>query len=282
MAIYFTTNSDGKHTEGIGAISQYQIICYVLSKLYGVDFYFTGFKNITHYQPHNITPEKWDSDITQFFNLPLSEKKDLPILNFHELNNDLEIFINTNSDCIINFEPSYLISFIDSYIDNSDVLKIIKSLGNNIILPDNLKYYSSNKINAAIHIRKFNSIDQDLNFRREYFNKNKHEFYKQLINNIHTTIPSNKNIEYHIFSQGKEEDYYFLNHSDYNIIYHIEEHPLISLYHMIKSDILITANSSLSYVAHLLGTHEKCFVRNNFFHKWKSTSIFIDYENRNN
>lgn len=279
--IYFTTNSDGNKTEGIGAMSQYQIICYVLSQLYNVNFYFTGFKNLTHYQPYNITPEQWDLDITNFFNLPLSKKINFPVLNFHELNNDLETFINTNSNCIINFEPSYLMSFIDQHIDTHDVLEILKNLGNNIILPNDLKYYFSNKTNVAIHIRKFNSVDQDLNPRREFFNKNKHEFYKHLIKTIHDVSPEN-DVEYHVFSQGKEEDYHFLKHPDYNIVFHIEEHPLVSLYHMMKSDIFVTANSSLSYVAHLLGTHKKCFVQNNFFHNWKSTSTLINYENRNN
>lgn len=280
--IYFTTNPDGKHTEGIGAMAQYQIVCYALSQLYGVNFYFTGFKNLTHYQPHNIAPKKWDKDATNFFNLPLSSKNiNLPIVDLHKLGKDLEIFVNTNSNYIINFEPSHLMYFLDDHINDYNVLKILKNLGDGIILPDNLKYYSPNKINVAIHIRRFNSIDNDLNPRREYFDKSKQEVYKQLINTIHQNFPS-KDIKYHVFSQGKQEDYYFLKHSNYDITFHIEEHPLISLYHMIKSDILITANSALSYVAHLLGRHKECFVRNTFLHKWNPNSLFIDYTDSTN
>jgi hypothetical protein len=44
---------------------------------------------------------------------------------------------------------------------------------------------------------------------------------------------------------------------------------------MINADFLIMANSSLSYVAHLLGNHEKCFGRSNFWQKWKKETIII-------
>ena len=87
--IYFTTNSNGNHTEGIGAMAQYQIICYVLSKLYNTEYYFTGFKNLTHYQYFDITQEQWCKDITDFFNFPISEVSDLPRISFHQLDKSL-------------------------------------------------------------------------------------------------------------------------------------------------------------------------------------------------
>jgi hypothetical protein len=78
---------------------------------------------------------------------------------------------------------------------------------------------------------------------------------------------------FYIFSQGNEEEFQFLKKE--NVFLHIEENPLISLYHMINADFLITANSSLSYIAHLLSNHEKCFGRVNFWHKWKKETILI-------
>ena len=257
--IYFTTNSDGNHTEGIGAMAQYQIICYVLSKLYNTEYYFTGFKNLTHNQYFDITQEQWCKDITDFFNFPISEVSDLPRISFHQLDKSLEEFINDNNNIIIDFESSHLMSFIDNYIDIPEVNIILNELGKNIKLDNSLKYFNKDKQNIAIHIRKYTQTDCDLNPRRELFDKSKENYYIDLINQL-----NNNNNEFHIFSQGKEENFNFLKKD--NVVLHIEEHPLTSLYHMINTDVLVTANSSLSYVAHLLGNHKQCFVRDTFFH----------------
>lgn len=263
--VYLTTNSDGNHTEGIGAMAQSQIICYVLSKLYNVEFYFTGFKNLTHYQYFDITQEQWCKDITNFFNFPVSNNLNLPIVNFYPLNIELENLTH-NDDIIINFESKYLLSFMDNHINDNKVQNILTELGKNIILNNNLKYFNKEKQNIAIHIRKYTQTDCDLNPRREYFNKDKQHSYLKLIENLDTA-----NTEFHIYSQGEEKDFDFLKRN--NTFLHIEENPLISLYHMINSDVLITANSSLSYIAHLIGNHEKCYVRDTFFHKWKLNTI---------
>jgi hypothetical protein len=263
--IYFTTNSDGNHTEGIGAMAQYQIVCYVLSKLYNTEYYFTGFKNLTHYQYFDITQDQFNQDINNFFNFPI-QKLDLPIINFTDINQDLEEFIKTNDEIIINFPSSHLMSFIDCYIDDKNIINILNTIHPNIKLDDSFKYYDKEKTNIAIHIRKYTETDCDLNPRREYFNKDKQHFYLELIKNLNTP-----NTEFHIYSQGEEKDFDFLKRN--NIFLHIEENPLISLYHMINSDILVTANSSLSYIAHLIGSHEKCYVRDTFFHKWKLNTI---------
>jgi len=266
--IYFTTNSDGNHTEGIGAMAQYQIICYVLSKLYNVNFYFTGFKNLTHYQYFDITQEQWCKDITNFFNFSVSNNLNLPIVNFYQLNIELENFIHNNDNIIINFESKYLLSFMDDYINDNKVQNILTELGKNIRLNNNLKYFNKEKQNIAIHIRKYTQTDCDLNPRREYFEESKKDYYINLINKL-----DNDKVNFYIYSQGNKDDFNFLKKD--NIFLHIEENPLISLYHMINSDIFITANSSLSYIAHLLGNHKQCFVRDTFFHQWKPNSIYI-------
>lgn len=264
--IYFTTNSNGNNTEGIGAMAQYQIVCYVLSKLYNANFYFTGFENLTHYQYFNISQDQWCKNITDFFNLPVSEMLDFPRIEFCQLDKNLEEFIKENHNVIVNFEPSHIMSFIDNYIDVVEVQEILNQIGKNIILDDHLKYFNKDKQNVSIHIRKYTQTDCDLNPRREYFNKDKQQFYLKLIEQLNSS-----NVNFHIYSQGNKKDFDFLKTS--NIFLHIEENPLISLYHMIHSDILITANSSLSYIAHLLGNHKQCFVRDTFFHKWKNNTI---------
>lgn len=272
MSVYFTTNSDGDNTEGIGAMAQHQIICYILSKLYNVKFYFTGFRNLTHYQYFDITQEQWCKDITNFFNFPISKNLNLPIINFHQLNSELDSFINNNNNIIINFEPRYLLSFMNNYIDNNEIQNILTELGKNIILDNDLKYFNKKKQNIAIHIRKYTPTDCDSHSRRELFDKSKKDYYINLIDML-----CNDNSILHVYSQGSDKDWKFLKRD--NVILHIEEHPLISLYHMINADVLVTANSSLSYIAHLLGNHKLCFVRGTFFHQWKSNSIYT-YKNK--
>jgi len=264
--IYFTTNSDGNHTEGIGAMAQYQIICYALSKLYNVEYYFEGFKNLTHYQYFNTTQEQWGKDITHFFNLPVIDKpQSLPVVNFSKIGLDLENFIQ-NNNAIINFEPNYIMQFIDQYVDNTEVQNILQDIGKNLIFDNSLFYFNKEKQNIAIHIRKYTQTDCDLNSRREYFIESKKEYYINLIKELDTI-----NTEFHIYSQGNEKEFDFLKKD--NVSLHIEENPLTSFYHMVNADVLVTANSSLSYLAHLVGNHKKCFVRDTFFHKWKFNTI---------
>ena len=60
------------------------------------------------------------------------------------------------------------------------------------------------------------------------------------------------------------------------MLLHIEEYPTISVYHMANADVLVMANSSLSYIAHLYG---KCFTiaRDSFYHKlYETTSVRAD------
>ncbi len=266
--LLFTTNADGGNTEGIGAMAQCQIICYTLSKLYNVGFYFEGFKNLTHYQYFETTKEQWDNDITDFFNFPVSEKLDLPIVDFSSIDGDINSIINEN--LILNIKSNYLLQFMDQYIDNSDVQSILTTIGESIKFDKRLFYFNSEKNNVAIHIRKYTETDCDPNPRRELFDETKKNYYISIIEKL-----NNKDVQFHIYSQGNESDFYFLKQMGNNIFLHIEENPMITLYHMINADVLFTANSSLSYVAHLLGNHKMCFVRDTFFHKWKLNSIRI-------
>ena len=264
--IHFTTNPDGGGTEGIGAMAQYHIWCYVLSQLYNTEFSFSGFKNLQHYQYFDITPTEWDQGITQFFNFPTSTPFNTSEIQFTSLQEDLEQFIINHKDLIISFHPNHLMKFADQYINEPLVQKVLKKLGTNLVLDSTHHYFDLSKKNVAIHIRKYTKTDCDLSSRREYFNESKKSYYIDLIKSL-----SKNNTHFHIYSQGSENDFDFL--SQENVTLHIEENPIVSLYHMINSDILVTANSSFSYIAHLLGNHSECYVRDTFFHQWHNSCI---------
>jgi hypothetical protein len=271
------TNSDGNNTEGIGAMTQYQIVCYVLSKLYDVGYYFNGFRNLNHYQYFNITKEKWCLDINNFFNFPIiNQLENYENISFYEIQDDLENFINNNKDknIIINFNIIKLLKFIDEFIDNESIQSYFKEINNRIILDEKFKYYNSNTKNIAIHIRKFTKTDCCLHPRRELFDKTKETFYINIIKNIEKLNKNKK--QYHIFSQGDINQFNFLKQLEIDIQFHIEECPIISLYHMINSNILVTSNSSLSYISHILKDRDLTLVRNTFFHKWKNNTVLLD------
>lgn len=65
---------------------QYQLGCYIASKVYKVNYYFTGLKNLTHYQYFNIDKNEWDLSINKFFNLPITEKLNLNTVYFNSNN----------------------------------------------------------------------------------------------------------------------------------------------------------------------------------------------------
>ena len=265
--IFFTTSSDGLKREGIGATAQYQIICYILSKIYNTQFYFTGFKNLHHYQYFNITQEEWNQEITEFFNFKVSPLLEHDIIDIED-NFSLNIISNQKYTIILNLKYHFLLKKIDKIIDEPITREILLDLKNNLKLKQDQKYFKNNKKNIAIHIRKFTQTDCCTSSMREYFTEERKDIYIDYIKKL-----DDKNHAFHIFSQGEEKEFEFLKKE--NVFLHIEENPLISLYHMINADFLITANSALSYIAHLLGNHEKCFGRSNFCHKWKKETILI-------
>lgn len=265
--IFISTSSDGLKREGIGAVVQYQIICYILSKIHDTQFYFTGFKNLHHYQYFDTTQEKWDQEITEFFNFKTS-----PVLTHDiiHINNDHSFLKNLNAKetIILNLEGLYLMRTLHKIINEPKTREILLELKNNLKLKQEQKYFESDKKNIAIHIRKFTQTDNCTSTNREYFTEARKDIYLNHIKRL-----DDKNHVFHIYSQGTEEEFKFLKKE--NVILHIEENPLISLYHMINADFFIAANSSFSYIAHLLGTHEKCFGRSNFWHKWKKETNLI-------
>ena len=67
--IYLYTSADGKNTEGIGAMAQYQIHTCTLSRALGVEFMGQNFTNLQHYQKYS-TQEQFNMDCSKFFNFP--------------------------------------------------------------------------------------------------------------------------------------------------------------------------------------------------------------------
>lgn len=270
---HFAFSSDGNNTEGIGAMVQYQLSCYIASKVYKVNYYFTGFKNLTHYQYFNMDKNEWDLNITNFFNFPISEILHLNTIHFNGDHNTLVDIINNNTNSIIYIDYRYLLRFLDNHIDTEYAKNICKELNNKITIPED-KMYFKNSTNIAFHIRIYTKTDCCYDPSRELLDDSKIESTINKLKYIDTLIDMPDKV-YHIYSQGDPSYFEFLKLTNLNIVLHIEEYPLTSLYHMIHSDILITSNSSFSYIAHILGNHKLLFVRDTFVQKWKNNSIKV-------
>jgi hypothetical protein len=257
----FYTNSDGANTEGIGAMLQYQLFCYAYCSINKEKFCFDGFKNLQHFQYTNQTQEEFCNFINSFIDFSsCSMEKDSQSLS-----------------------PQFLMTYgQDNITEAQNHIERIK-----IKIKNNFKYFKNDELNVAVHIRVLTSTDTCPDVRRELANFStpiKLNYYENIFDSIRK-LHKDKNVKFHIYSQGKPEFFSNFKLLDKDVVLHIDEHPIISLYHMATSDLLVMANSSLSYVAHLLGKNFS-IARKTFYHTLcdnKSVRVdadgYIDWSN---
>ncbi len=275
--IYLSVNSDGKNTEGIGAMVQAQLLCYVISKSLDVGFYFSKFKNFTHYQHCDIGQEEFMNDINNFFNLPsIDDSKITKTISLDRLEksviNDLKKDIKNDEHVVLQFEQKVILKFfvINNLIKEAENKSIIRSLKNSLVLDDKFKQpFFSNEKNIVVHIRKYTKTDSCASPIRDLFTAEKKQYYINLIECL-SLLYKDKKSKFRIYAQGSINEYTFLSsaklHQDHTLSFHIEEYPIISLYYMINADVLAMANSSFSWISHLYGQHELVCVKEGFNH----------------
>lgn len=146
--------------------------------------------------------------------------------------------------------------------------------------------YDKNKTNIAIHIRTHNDFDLK-NFYNDYIddnntNKVRHnlncEMYIKLIKLFKERY---ENSDIHIFSQEKYFDIKFKNLRNIeNINIHFDDIDVFdTFHHLCKADILVTAESSFSYIAALY--NKNIIIHCNFYscalNTWiKYDKVFLD------
>lgn len=271
MTIYLSTNADGMNTEGIGVMVQSQIFTKALSDFFKCGYIFRGFKNFTHYQYFDITQEKFMKDINEFFNL--YENQDLEIrkinISSHE---ELIEALNANTDDIeLELMPGLVTHLGQYYLNEFEKSNSIRNIKNKF----KFRHEKSNDFIIAVHIRKFTRTDCDTSEIRDYFTKEKEEYYLNLIDSLRETY-QNKNPKFQIYSQGSENEFSFLNSSD--VSFFIEEYPLDSIEKMLKADVFVMANSSMSYIVHLL-RDQITYCKLGFYHRiYDNLKLFIGYD----
>jgi hypothetical protein len=286
--IYLFTRADGKQTEGIGAVAQCQIHTYTLSKMLGVGFASTKFENLQHYQEYD-TQENFSNQVTNFFNFPNQIEPPSDVIKFENVDQTFLDFIEKNKngdDIYVEISNKDLIKVAISNTDKWS--SVIPDLSRLISIDGHKKYFDEDKLNISLHITNFiEGRDNDRTSQREQFEQGnrKEKYYIDLLqkfddifNRRGRTLFVDK--EYHIYSRsqtpGDLSQFEAFTKLGLPIKFHIDEHPLTSLYHLIQSDVKVLSNSSFSYMSALYGNGLN-IVRDNFFCKLPYNAIYTDY-----
>ena len=289
--MYIFNRADGKQTEGIGAVAQCQIHTYTLSKMLNVGYVSTNFKNLQHYQEHS-TQEKFCEDVTKFFNFPNSQAIESvdDSVYFERVDQNFIDFVKKNQkddDLYVEIGNIDLMRIADN---NYQIWKpFIKELSSLVFFDQDKYYYDDEKLNIALHITNFiEGRDNDRSLSREQFvqGNKKEQYYINLLQKFDQIFNKDSKTgslekEYHIYSRsqtpGDLTQFESFTKLGLPIKFHIDEHPLTSLYHMIKSDVKVLSNSSFSYISAIYGEGVS-IARTNFHHKIPDNVIYSEYD----
>ena len=289
--MYIFNRADGKQTEGIGAVAQCQIHTYTLSKMLNVGYVSTNFKNLQHYQEHS-TQEKFCEDVTKFFNFPNSQAIESvdDSVYFERVDQNFVDFVKKNQkddDLYVEIGNIDLMRIADN---NYQIWEpFIKELSPLVFFDQDKYYYDDEKLNIALHITNFiEGRDNDRSLSREQFvqGNKKEQYYINLLQKFDQIFNKDSKTgslekEYHIYSRsqtpGDLTQFESFTKLGLPIKFHIDEHPLTSLYHLIKSDVKVLSNSSFSYISAIYGEGVS-IARTNFHHKIPDNVIYSEYD----
>jgi len=267
--------SDSYGTEGIGAMLQWQLWAFALSKTYNKNYIFEGFKNVAHYRFENLSQEEYSNKINKFLRLTDLSVKSPKIFKKLEIyqNNEKKIdekFIYNNRRLI---QRTF-----DKKINDTFESKTIIKLGSRIPIPTEL---NQRKINVGVHLRVTNLDDVDFSEKRQYFDRDKNSLKRvnKLINFIEEKYPK-ENLCFNILIQHENEKLHQLqllnNRNELKFFIGIDIFTTMSI--LVHSNILIGSNSSLSYVCHLLSGKESYFDKSFQYKLYPNSYFHIDGE----
>lgn len=277
--IFLTTNTDGWDEEGIGSICQWNLLLFCIAKDLGIQVSIPPFQNITHYDYTDYSSEQWSKSFTDFFKFPYFENFDLE-LNFDGTHTDLKNFVEENKDndkkILIHVPKTFIVEHGQKNIKLFFERQYLKEIKNNLQVKK--IYFSEETLNISLHIRSNNSNDVDFSDNREVFLRNIDT--SKFINLIEDLKEKHTNeiVHLHVHSQGELENFYdivSLSEEKFQIFCHLNEHPTVDIYHMSNADFLIMANSSYSWICHLLN-YNPTYVRDNFWHAVYPNAIFLN------
>jgi hypothetical protein len=126
--------------------------------------------------------------------------------------------------------------------------------------------FKNEKINVAVHIRRPNNHDRDV----EEVRYTQDMFYIDAMNRIRREY-SGQDLLFHIYSQGDIQKFDMYKADD--VVFHIDQDVCSTFIEMVSSDVLVTAFSSLSYIAGYLT--DGVVYYQNFWHPPRSKWILL-------
>jgi len=277
--IYLTTNTDGWDTEGIGSICQWNLLLFCISRDLEVNPSIPPYKNIAHYDYTSYSSEEWSESFTKFFNFPYETEFDVEY-DFNGSYEDLKVFVEENKNkeekILIDVPKMFIVDHGQSNINRFFEKQYLKEIRDGLKVDDT--YFEDGVVNISLHIRSNNANDVDFSNSREAFGRHIDSTkFKTLIGEL---IEKHKDeqVHLHIHSQGQIENFYDimeLSTESFKITCHLNDHPTKDIYHMSHADYLIMANSSYSWICHLLSGNPT-YVRDNFWHSVYPNAVFLD------
>ena len=277
--IYLTTNTDGWDTEGIGSICQWNLLLFCISRDLEVNPSIPPYKNIAHYDYTSYSSEEWSESFTKFFNFPYETEFDVEY-DFNGSYEDLKVFVEENKNkeekILIDVPKMFIVDHGQSNINRFFEKQYLKEIRDGLKVDGT--YFEDGVVNISLHIRSNNANDVDFSNSREAFGRHIDSTkFKTLIGEL---IEKHKDeqVHLHIHSQGQIENFYDimeLSTESFKITCHLNDHPTKDIYHMSHADYLIMANSSYSWICHLLSGNPT-YVRDNFWHSVYPNAVFLD------
>lgn len=264
---------DGFGTEGIGSMIQYHLLLEFYADSIGVDFTYPGSSNFSHHSYSGYSENEYLSLIDTFFNFPNLKNEWDEVHNITQVDQNLFSLIednrNNNKKVLINLSNCHkqIESLCQQNVNSIFTEERIDKIRNKLILKEK-KYFDSD-VNICLHLRTTNPNDipsEIVSPLREYYIKDRDFYrYKNLVNFLKKNTEDQK-ASLHIHSQGfttNFEEFLQLKTDTFDVQLHIDDHPVVDLYHMSNADLLVMSNSSFSWVASLLNSNQK-IVRDNF------------------
>ena len=228
--------------DGFGAQYQKIIQTFIYCKHNNLSFVYRPIRKIEH---------NYDNDLNYIDNI---EK----MIN---LKSNMEIDLHNESEEISfnHIIRNWFENDIDNNCNNENMEFIKKCFWEN----KNKNVYNNDKINVAVHVRRPNPHDNRLEGANTPDN-----YYLNVIDIIRQKY-QDKNLLFHIYSQGKKEN--FKDYENKDTLLHINEDICKTFIGLVGADILVTSASSFSYVAALISDGEVYYKK--FWHKPKKEWI---------
>jgi hypothetical protein len=219
-----------KSTDGFGAQYQKMIQTYIYCKLLNLNFAYRPLESVEHNYDNDI---HYIDKLEQLMNL-----KD----NIENINDNMDV----NDLDFVQVVMPYLENNINECCDSQHMEFIKECFRKN---KDN-NYFNNNKFNVAIHIRRENPDDKGAAGDRV---TTPNSYYLNVMNDIRDKH-KDKNILFHIYSQGNINHFMDLDNTD--VQFYINYDIIETFKGLVYAEALVTSPSSFSYVAALISDGE--------------------------